>query len=424
MKQEKETVLIVGAGIAGLTAARELLKEQRKVIILEALNRPGGRIHTISDTDFALPVELGAEFIHGKAEHTFRLIKEYGLEFNRVKGAFYTARHRSLEKNYEIIEDDKVFEEKLKEQEEDITVNEFLSRHFSGLKYQDLADSVRKFVEGYDAADPDHASILALKKEWLGEDWQEYRIAGGYIELINEIMNEVKDRGGIIRLGTRVNEIHWGEGSVTIKTDTNEIFRGEKVIVTLPLGSLLHGGTKFYPDLREKFSAGEKLGFGSVIKIVMQFSEAFWKEKKEWKDIAFIFSNELIPTWWTQLPDQAPILTGWLGGPPAQVRESDTDESLLEKALISLSSIFEMDVGRLRAMLVKYHLMKWTANSFSHGAYTYATVNAHHFVNELRSPVKDTIYFAGEGFYWGENTGTVEAAIVSAFDCIKMILKK
>jgi monoamine oxidase len=371
-----------------------------------------------------LPAELGAEFIHGKAEHTFELIKEYKLQYSRVKGAIYTARHGRLEKNNDIIEQDKALERKLKEQEEDMTVNEFLRIHFSEIRYQEMVDSVRKFVEGYDAADPDKASILALKQEWLNEDWREYRISGGYIELVKEIANEVTSRGGRIHLETKVDEVHWGEKTVHLKTSSGDVFKGDKLIVTLPLGVIRNNEVQFYPDLHEKFSAIDKVGFGHVIKILMQFNEAFWRERKEWEDIAFIFSNQAIPTWWTQLPDPAPILTGWLGGPPAQKMEDVPDDILLEKALGSLSAIFETDTERLRALLSGHHIMRWTASSFTHGSYVYSTVDAEKFIKEMASPVKGTIYFAGEGFYSGESTGTIEAAISSAYDCIKEILQK
>ena len=66
--------LVVGAGAAGLSAARELSHAGLRVLVLEARERLGGRIYTVRDGHSPLPVELGAEFVHGEAEETFAII--------------------------------------------------------------------------------------------------------------------------------------------------------------------------------------------------------------------------------------------------------------------------------------------------------------------------------------------------------------
>src|SRR5690349_18670702 len=77
--QRPVDVIVVGAGAAGLSAARSLSDAGRSVLILEAGNTVGGRIRTYDDPKFPVPVDMGAEFIHGRPEATWDLVREAGL---------------------------------------------------------------------------------------------------------------------------------------------------------------------------------------------------------------------------------------------------------------------------------------------------------------------------------------------------------
>src|SRR6478672_12122470 len=80
-------ILIIGAGASGLMAAKELSAKGKKVIIIEARNRPGGRINTISEKYFSLPIEAGAEFIHGNLPLTLQLLKENNIPYAKMAGS-------------------------------------------------------------------------------------------------------------------------------------------------------------------------------------------------------------------------------------------------------------------------------------------------------------------------------------------------
>src|SRR6059058_2089192 len=97
MEQDEFDIIIIGAGAAGLMAAWELIRTGKKVLILEARDRPGGRIHTINDPCFQIPVELGAEFIHGDLELTFMILEKAGIKFHKVGGAAWRKENGSLE---------------------------------------------------------------------------------------------------------------------------------------------------------------------------------------------------------------------------------------------------------------------------------------------------------------------------------------
>jgi monoamine oxidase len=153
-----------------------------------------------------------------------------------------------------------------------------------------------------------------------------------------------------------------------------------------------------------------------VIKIALAFSKSFWKE-----DMGFVLSNEIIPTWWTQLPDTTPVLTGWVGGPPANDLSGNKDEEIMEKALLSLSAIFDRSVQSIRQLISASVVINWQKNEWSSGAYSYDTLFSKTAKALLNTPLADTLFFAGEGLYEGRSPGTVEAAIVSAKDVAKRI---
>src|SRR5688500_14739440 len=90
-------IIIIGAGATGLMAALELCRAGKKVMILEARDRAGGRIHTENDPAFDLPVELGAEFVHGDLELTIKLLREAGIEFYPARGKLWRSQHGRLE---------------------------------------------------------------------------------------------------------------------------------------------------------------------------------------------------------------------------------------------------------------------------------------------------------------------------------------
>jgi monoamine oxidase len=148
----KESIIIVGAGAAGLMAARVLGDEGYHVNILEARTRPGGRI----DTRFAEgshPIEAGAEFIHGELPLTDKLIKESGCRKKAMKGKMYQLRHGVVYEDELLNDQWEQFVQALKALDENITIWEFLTQKFPGDEYHVLRTAIKHYVEGYDAAD-------------------------------------------------------------------------------------------------------------------------------------------------------------------------------------------------------------------------------------------------------------------------------
>ena len=422
MNGSKHDIIVVGGGAAGLMAASELLKQGNRVTILEANDRLGGRIHTIRDAAFKRPVERGCEFVHGNLPLTVQLLKEGNIEYKPVRGTMGRVGNDGEWKT----QDDftvgwKELIEHMNEVRDDVTVDEFLQRNFSDDKYKQLRTSVLRFAEGFDLADTSKASVLALREEWMEED-EQYRVPGGNDQLIHYLEKKCREARGVIHTSIIVTAINWKRNEVTVVTENGQTYYGNKVIVTVPLGVLQAEVPviNFQPAINEYVDAAKKIGFGSVVKILFQFKESFWEGKK--KNIGFLFAETPIPTWWTQLPSDYPLLTGWAGGRQAWALEEKDDSSIHQLALQSLSTIFKKAIGEVEGLLTASHIANWRNDRFSKGGYSYSTVESVKVQELFSTPIHDTIYFAGEAFYNGPSPGTVEAALVSAKNVVERMM--
>lgn len=430
-------VLIIGAGAAGLMAARQLGKEGKKVMLIDARPYTGGRIITFHKPGFSVPVEAGAEFIHGKQYYTLQLLKEFGIKYHKVNGEIWQVKNGVFKKENDFIEDGhNEFIKALKKQEEDISVKEFLDIWFGNEKYSDLRNSIRKYIEGYNAAELSRASVLALKEDQLKGDDSQYRIEGGYDCLTDALAEDCKKAGTVILFSTVITHIVWERNNVTAISENRKSYNAPVAIVTLPpsllaLSTQRKGHISFLPEIPAKRKAAEQLGYGGAIKFILEFNNAFWKDKpaekiagKSLENLSFLFSDATIPTWWTQHPGDAPVLTGWLGGPAAANYLTTQEHELLNKALASLAFIFNIPLLEVENNLKAYHITNWQTDVFSRGAYSYDVVNGKTWKEELTTPLADTLYFAGEALSTSELAGTVEAALASGMEVSEMILKK
>ncbi len=428
-----KNVIIIGAGAAGLYAAWLLSKENYNITLLEARDRPGGRINSVKYPTIPIILESGAEFIHGEAEITRELIKEFKLDTKKVEGRLWQFREGKFIDDHDFIENSDELEKKLKQVETEMAVKDFLETNFPGDEHEALRNSVRHFVEGYDAADYSRASTLAFKEEWLNSSWKQYRFRNGYLEMMEALLNECENRRVNIQFFTRVEEIHWNETEVRVYDSTGKLFMAGIVLVTLPLGVLNSDGkfkVRFNPEPAGMKEALQNLGYGNVVKIIFYFRSRFWEDDRvmeltgtNLKDLGFIFSDAGIPTWWTQEPETYALLTGWIGGPEATALIGEGDEKIYQTAIQSLSYIFGLEPAYIESEIVEYKIADWADDEFSAGAYSYATVEGRSAVDYFNSSFNNTMYFAGEHLNPEFSFGTVEAAFLSARHSVTRILE-
>lgn len=424
MSDMAEHIVVVGAGAAGLMAARELARAGRKVTILEARQRCGGRIHPLPASEFGYPADGGAEFVHGEAPVTRALLRDAGLSLQEIEGepwSFHGTtfaredRHQAHEAELRAV---------LRDLKDDLTVADFLRRHFAGDDYAPMRRSIERMVEGYDAADPERASTLALRAEWMdGGHALQARIDGGYGTMIDFLAAECRRHGVTIHLGCAVSAITEESGAAVVRCAGGDLHSCDRVILTVPLPLLRE--IALPASARTRLAATDDIGFGNVIKILLRFARPWWRERKEeLANMTFLLSDETIPVWWTQYPDLRPVLTGWIGGPRVAELDSLDSQGLIDAGLGSLAGIFGMVRGDIARELMAAAATNWSHDRYARGAYSWATPRTREAQAILARTDDGPVLFSGEALYRGRDMGTVEAALASGLETAGTLLRE
>lgn len=439
------SIIIIGAGASGLQAARRLSQAGHRVTLLEATAEPGGRILSLAPRGFSGLVEGGAEFVHGPLPFTLALAKEAGIALTPIR-AQMTQKVQGIRsgeggdpaKKSEARGEDQGSEEdweglmgddwgllmkKMEELVEDMPIAGFLTKYFGAQRYAGLRESVRRFAEGYDLADIHRVSTRFLYREWAREgEAEEYRPEGGYRRMIDWLVDECRRMGAGLSLSSPVVEVRWQKGKVEAKTAAGQVFTGDRLVVTASLGSLEAGGLRFDPLLPAIQEAVQRMGYGSVIKILLEFKTRFWLKRKVKDHTLFVLSDEEVPVWWTQTEAESRLLTGWLAGEGMRRFQQLDEEKRLESCLRSLAAFFSLDAGWLRRDLAASMILDWAEAPFVRGGYSFEPVGAADARAVLLRPVEGTLYFCGEALYEGIAPGTVEAAFSSGQEVAEKII--
>ena len=418
----RHDILIIGAGAAGLMAARDLARAGKNVAVLEARDRAGGRIFPLPEDEFGYPAQGGAEFLHGEARISTEILKAAGATFEHA-GEWWSVLSGEPRCNEDPTPHDPALEASLKALKHDMPVATFFDKYLPGEKYADLRRDVFRRIEGYDAADPARFSTFALREEVLGESgWGQLNIKQGYGLLVRFLEEQGTKKGVEILWNKVAKAVELGEAGVTVTCADGSVFEAAQALVTVPLPMLQH--IAFTPAQPRKLEAAKQIGFGTVVKILLRFKDRWWAHAlgQNLERMSFMFSQEAIPTWWTQYPEPHATLTGWLGGPKAQALSASSEAEILGRALQSLANIFKVAVEELRIKMVTSRVIVWSADPFARGAYSYPTPESDAAIDELLAPIDGQLFFAGEGLYRGEATGTVEAALSSGKDATARVL--
>ena len=370
--QQQNEFVVIGAGAAGLMAARALARGGKRVILLEARNRCGGRIETLPEAEWGYAAEGGPEFVHGAAEHTRALMDEAGLSLASRDGTAWHAENGVLSVDERATPYAGELRRALIALKDDLPVAEFLARQFGDPKYAELRRSITRMVEGYDAADPSRASTFALRDEWMERgQTQQGRIAEGYGALMDFLLADCRKLGVAAHFNAAVSALDADGAKITARCRDGRFFAADAAVLTVPLPLLRD--IAMPPEARALADAAlADIGFGNVVKILFRFSSQWWAARTS-ADMSFLFSTAAVPTWWTQHPAPHPVLTGWLAGPRAAAVATLSNEAIIERALGALAQNFAMRPDELKAMLVASAALNWGADPFAQGAYSYAT---------------------------------------------------
>ena len=428
-------VAVIGAGAAGLAAAADLSARGHSVCVLEARDRLGGRMLTRHEPSLSVPLELGAEFVHGQPTATLKPLAESGTPLIDAPQERWILRGGALRPAEDLFGELKAALGKIRRPRHDLPFGEFLE----GPARRRLRPRVREFalmlVEGYDAADATRVSTLSTIDEWCGDsgaDAATFRPQGGYASLLRALAGALDPQQVHVQLGTIVREVRWRRGKVTITATqhgrAHEVV-AHKAIVTLPLGVLqlppqAPNGVRFVPALTAKQKALAGLATGPVIKLLLRFRKPFWEEIDDGRygDAAFFHAPRApFPTFWTMLPLRASVLAAWAAGPAAARLAGVSEEELVRTALECLATVF-CGHERCLADFQGAYLHDWQADPFACGAYSYLVAGGGHAREQLARPLVGTLFFAGEAAATGGESGTVAGALESGKRAVEQLL--
>ncbi len=431
-------VLIIGAGAAGLAAAGRLARSRRSVVVLEARDRIGGRCYTRHEPGLPLPIELGAEFIHGRSAPVFSMLGKAGMAALDSAGPHWIATDSELRLRDDLFpEIRRALRKPNTLRTKDVSFENFLAHNLR----QELSASAlafaRMLVQSYDAADPARISALEVVDEWTqggGADSALFRPLGGYGALLASLAGALAESRVSLRLQSVVRTIRWKRGRVDVTgtiLGTPFCASASSAIITLPLGVLQRArgaphGVEFSPPLTEKLRALRNMGAGSAVKVALRFRSAFWEklDRGRYRDAAFFHSAAAaFPTFWTALPVRAPLLIAWAGGPRARRLSAGGSPEMIRLSLASLESVFGRRADPA-AQFIGALVHDWERDPYCYGAYSHVRAGGQGARETLARPLRDTLYFAGEAADLSGEAATVGGALQSGMRAARELLRQ
>lgn len=414
-RNEKKTVIIIGAGMSGLGAARQLTSFGHKVIVLEGRDRVGGRCFSDTNICEGASVDLGASIITGLEGNPIAILcRQLRSRLHRLtyQCPIYDPNgvpiHPDMDSKME-----EVFNRTLDETArlknslpQNLSLGEIMNSLLSKKEneYEMPFSHLEKALFYWHVANLEYGCAADLRKvslhEWDQDDGNEWGgdhclLWDGYSSLANALSN-----GLDIRFNSTVDNISYDlqfqdsrlKSSVRIHTTQGEVIEGDVALVTIPLGVLKSGflfllkfanescrNVTFSPPLPTwKIDSINRLGFGLLNKIALYFPHTFWDESLDYfghvnDDIEN--RGEFYMFWNLQRCTDKPILIALLAGNAAYNTEKDADHVIKERVMNSLSKRFDL-LGIKVPDPIHYKVTHWSSDPFAFGSYSYVAVGA------------------------------------------------
>ncbi|HEY5257031.1 MAG TPA: NAD(P)/FAD-dependent oxidoreductase [Candidatus Baltobacteraceae bacterium] len=419
----KADVVVVGAGAAGLAAARVLAQQSFDVVVVEARDRVGGRILSVPAPDGSPPMELGAEFIHGPAEETRALLARSGGVALETDGDSWTSDGgEALAKSDTDISAAAALLAGARDLPKDESVARYLERFADDDTKRAAIEHARIFAEGFDAADPAIASAWSIADEILsGVDFSSAWPSAGYAPILAQLTTACTSAGARIHLSTVVRAARWRRGHIEIETTNalgeRDVVTARAAILTLPVGVLrANAGEEiaFVPELPAR--TREALAFlemGHVVKVVLRFATPFWETIGDGRYRGAGFFHDgggPFAVFWTQASVHSNLVVAWIGGSDAKRLQDATSAKRIELALDQFGTMLG-DVATARTAFAAGATHDWMTDPFARGAYSYVLIGGAAARRTLAESIEQTLFFAGEATSVDGQGGTVNGAI-------------
>ena len=431
---------MIGAGAAGISASIDLANAGIRVTLVEARDRIGGRIFTIQDPVHAVPVELGAEFIHGRPPQIVDLLQSASVPITEVDGDNWCAEENRLAPCDFSSDVDEILQQ-LNPQNKDQSFRDFLKTYAGagdkGRRRQHAEQWATSYVSGFNAADP---ALVGVHWLWQGlradekiEGDRSFRALRGYADLIEIFQRQLQKSGVVVHKNTAVHSVQWRPGRVDIAASSpsgTQTLSAPRTLITVPLGVLQarpddNGAIRFFPELPEKKQAAIRdIEMGKVIRLTLRFRERFWAnlprtpnprcKNMNMNEMSFLLSHDdWFPTWWTTSPNKTPFLVGWAPFQCANRLSGRTESFVVERGIATLNRLLGVGEQELEDLLEYAYVHDWQSDPFARGAYSYGKAGESEAPRILGMPIEGTLFFAGEATDVSGHTGTVHGAIAS-----------
>jgi monoamine oxidase len=417
-------VVVIGAGMAGLTAARRVAEQGKSTLVLEASSRVGGRTWTVNGATGA--IELGAEFVHGEPEPTLALAREAGIALTPIPTrhfAKFGAAFQALRDPWQPFE---AVLKRLQPDEPDMTALDFAAKHAID---PETIERFRQLVEGFEAAPFAEVSIrsLATDADSVATDDAQFRVEGGYGRLVDFQQQRALAAGVELRLQARAQRLRWQmSGPVSIGLgQTQPELSAKACIVAVPLAILQAGasagGLQIEPPISSWRKPLERLAMGYAYRFTFELPQSFAANATP--RAAFIHQpTSLFEAAWSQETANGVAWTVWSGGPKARSLAHETEIQRQKLALGALATLLEMpEASVLEALLAGPHSHDFCNDDLVRGGYSFCRPGGAKDSESLSAPIGDALFLAGEASDH-EYPGTVAGAIQSGERAARQVL--